>query len=144
MRCVVEWKEVSSRLMWDRVKIEKESWVFILAYGPGSERSEEIEEFWNELSECVGSFGRNESVAVLEDLNARVRNEVNEGIVGRHGVQGRNESGELLLEMCAEQELVVGNSWFKKNDVYKFTWLRMAERRVLDKALMNYVLDIKV
>ena len=42
--------------------------------------------------------------------------------------------------MCAEQELVVGNSWFKKNDVYKYTWLRMAEERVVDKALMDYML----
>ena len=34
--------------------------MFISAYGPGIERSEdEIEEFWSELSECVGSFGRN-------------------------------------------------------------------------------------
>ena len=53
---------------------------------------------------------------------------------------GRNESGERLLEMCAEQELVVGNSWFKKNDVYKYMWLRMAEGRVVDKPLMDYVL----
>ena len=46
MRCVVEWKEVSSRLMWVRVKLERESWVFISAYGPGSEKSEvEIEKF---------------------------------------------------------------------------------------------------
>ena len=45
---------MSSRLMWDRVKIERESWVFISAYGPGSERSEvAIEEFWSELRECV-------------------------------------------------------------------------------------------
>ena len=74
-RCIIEWKEVSSRLMWVRVKIERESWVFISAYGPGSEKSEEeIEEFWNELSECVGSFGRNESVVVLGDLNVRVGN----------------------------------------------------------------------
>ena len=71
MRCVIEWKEVLSRLMWDRGKIETESWEFISAYGPSSEKSEEeIEEFWNELSECVGSFGRNESVVVLGDLNA--------------------------------------------------------------------------
>ena len=63
-----------------------------------------------------------------------------EGIVGRHGVTGRNKSGERLLEMCAEQELVVGNSWLKKNNVYKYTWLRMVERRVVDKALMDYVL----
>ena len=41
MRCVVEWKEVPSRLMWVRVKIERESWAFILAYGRRSEKSEE-------------------------------------------------------------------------------------------------------
>ena len=36
MRCLVEWKEVSSRLIWARVKIERESWVFMSADGPGS------------------------------------------------------------------------------------------------------------
>ena len=46
--------------------------MFISAYGPGSEKSEAIEEFWNELSQCVGSFGRNVSMVVLGDLNARV------------------------------------------------------------------------
>ena len=46
--------------------------------------------------------------------NARVGNEVTEGIVGQYGVPGRNENGERLLEMCAKQELVVDNSWFKK------------------------------
>ena len=29
MRCVVEWKEVSSRLVWVRVKIERELGVYI-------------------------------------------------------------------------------------------------------------------
>ena len=53
--------------------------MFISAYGPGSEKSEEeIEELWNELRECVGSFGRNVSVVVLGDLNARVGNEVSD------------------------------------------------------------------
>ena len=61
--------------MWVRVKIERASWAFTSAYGPGSETSEEeIEEFYCELSECFGSFGRNESVVVLGDLNARVEN----------------------------------------------------------------------
>ena len=84
--------------------------MFISAHGPGSKKSdEEIEEFLNQLSECVGSFGRNQSV-VLGDMTARVGNEVIEGIIGWHGVPGRTESGEQLLNMCAEQKLVVGNS----------------------------------
>ena len=79
-------------------------------------------------------------MVVFGDLNARVGNEVIGGIVGQHGVPGKNESDERLLEMCAEQELVVGNNWFKKNYVNKYTWLRMVEGRVVDKALMDYVL----
>ena len=49
-------------------------------------------------------------------------------------------ANERLLEMCAEQELVVGNSLFKKKDVYKYRWLRMAKGSVVDKALMDYLL----
>ena len=41
LRYVVEWKEVSSKLMWVRVKIERESWVFISKCGPISGKSEE-------------------------------------------------------------------------------------------------------
>ena len=74
---------MSSRLIWVRVKIERESWVFISAYGPGSKRSEEeIEEFWSKLNECDGRFGKNESVVVLGDLNARVGNVAIDRIVG--------------------------------------------------------------
>ena len=42
------------RLLWVRVKIERESWMIISAYGPRSERSgEEREEFWSALSYSV-------------------------------------------------------------------------------------------
>ena len=41
-------------------------------------------------------------------------------------MSGRYENGERLLEICAEQELKLGNSWFKKKVVYKYTGLRMA------------------
>ena len=36
-------------------------------------------------------------MVVRGDLNARVGNEVIEGIVGQHGVPGRNESGKRLV-----------------------------------------------
>ena len=42
LKCVVEWKELSSRLMWVRVEIERDSWVFKSAHGPGSEKNEEM------------------------------------------------------------------------------------------------------
>ena len=43
---VVEWKELSTRLMWVRVRFGRECWAFVSAYGPGMERrDEEREEF---------------------------------------------------------------------------------------------------
>ena len=141
---VVEWKEVSARLMWVRVRMGRECWAFVSAYGPGCERSEEErDEFWNELTRCVDGLSTRNYVVVLGDLNARVGDGELEGVVGKYGVPGENESGERLLDMCVEQELVIGNSLFKKKWINKYTWIRMANGRVIERALMDYVLITK-
>ena len=71
---------------------------------------------------------------------ARVGNDVIEGIVGLFGVIGGYECDERLLELCAEQKLVISNSLFRKKDVYKYTWVRMVEGRVVKRPLIYYVL----
>lgn len=48
---VVKWK-VSSWLMRLRVKIQRDSYEFTSANGPGSEKSEQIK-IWNGLNDCV-------------------------------------------------------------------------------------------
>ena len=141
---VVEWKEVSSRLMWVRVRMGRECWAFVSAYGPGCERSEEErDEFWNYLTRCVDGLSTRNYVVVLGGLNTRVGDGEVEGVVGKYGVPGENESGERLLDMCVEQELVIGNSFFKKKGINKYTWIRVANGRVIERALMDYVLITK-
>ncbi|XP_076031278.1 uncharacterized protein LOC143019503 [Oratosquilla oratoria] len=137
---VVEWKEVSSRIMWMKVKLGKEMWVFVSAYVPGSEKSmEEREAFWIDLNECIEGLGRNVNVIVLGDLNARVGNGPIDGVVGKCGVPGKNRSGELMVEMCLERELMITNTVFRKKVKHKYTWERVVEGRVVDRALMDYV-----
>ena len=138
---VVEWKEVSSRLMWVRVRMGKECWAFVSAYGPGTEKSLEVRNgFWYDLTRCVEGLSRRNYVVVLGDLNARVGDSVVEGVVGKFGVPVRNESGEKLLEMCVEREMTIGNTMFRKKRINKYTWIRVAHGRVEEKALMDYVL----
>ena len=43
-------------------------------------------------------------------------------------------SGERLLDMCVEQELVIGNSFFKKKGLNKYTWIRVVNGRVIERA----------
>ena len=141
---VVGWKEVPSRLMWVRVRMARECWAFVSAYGPGCERSEgERDEFWNELTRCVDGLSTRNCVVVLGDLNARVDDGEVEGVVGKYGVPGENESSERLFDMCVEQELIIGNSFFKKKGINKYTWIRVANGRVIERALMDYVLITK-
>ena len=88
--CVREWKEVSSRLMYVRMKVGMDKYVIVGAYGPGSERKkEERENFWSDLGELVGSFERDEIVCVLGDLNARVGDHKVQGVIGEYGVSGQ-------------------------------------------------------
>ena len=141
---VVEWKEVSSRLMWVRVRMGSECCAFVSAYGPGCERSEEVrDEFWNELTRCVDGLSTRNSVVVLGDLSARVGDGELEGVVGKYGVSSENASGERLLDMYVEQELAIGNSFFKKKEINKYTWIRVANGRVIERASMDYVLITK-
>ena len=46
--------------------------------------------------------------------------------------------------MCVEQELAVGNSFFKKKRINEYTWIRVANGRVIARALMDYVLITKI
>ena len=141
---VVEWKEVSSRLMWVRGRMGRECWAFVSAHGQGCERSEEErDEFWNELTRCVDGLSTRNYVVVLGDLDARVGDGEVEGVVEKYGVPGENESGERLLDMCVEQQLAIGNSFFKKKGIIKYTWIRVANGRVIEGALTGYVLITK-
>ena len=45
--------------------------------------------------------------------------------------------------MCVEQELAIGNSFFRKKVINKYTWIRVANGRVIERALMDYVLITK-
>jgi len=128
-------------LMWVKAKWGCEVWVFISAYGPGSEKSEdERVRFWNRLSDCVRDVKARANVVVLGDLNARVGKDEIENVIGLHGVPGVNESGEHLVGLCMEHELMIGNTCFRKKDINKYTWVRVSNGRVIDRALMDYVI----
>jgi endonuclease/exonuclease/phosphatase family metal-dependent hydrolase len=136
--CMMEHKEVSSRMMWVKLKVGGIKLVVVSAYGPGSERGDEEREYiWTELNECIEGFGANVRVVVLGDLNARIGNQEVDGICGKHGVEGVNESVIQLLEMYAEINMVVDNTWFRKKKINKYTWVR---DNGSNRALMDYVL----
>ena len=78
--------------------------------------------------------------ARVGDLNARVGDGEVKGVIEKYEVPGENER---LLDVCVEQELVIGNSFFNKKGINNYTWIRVAKERVIEIALMDYVLITK-
>ena len=94
---------------------------------------------WFELGELVGSFESDEIVCVLGDLNARVGDGKVQGVIGDYGVHGMNESGEWMVDLCMQYEMAVCNTFFKKRDVHKYTWVRKVRGEIVESALMDYM-----
>ena len=125
---VIEYKCLESRIMWVKLKLDGESVVVVSVYAPGMEKKEdERERFWERFSECVAGFGSNERVIVLGDMNAKVGDRERDEIVGKFGVSGMNENGVCQLKLCNEKGLIVGNTWFEKKLIHKYSW----EKRVV-------------
>ena len=76
----------------------------------------------------------------MGDLNAKIGDRERGDLVGKFGVPGVNENGECLLELCEERRLSVGNTWFEKKLINKYTWQREngEDRSLLDVILVQY------
>jgi len=109
----------------------------VSVYGPGSERSrEERLGFWECLERVLLSFGVDQKVCVMGDMNAKVGDREVRGVVGGCGVEGRNENGESLIELCLGRGLKVMNTYFRKRNANKVTWMSEING---EGALIDYI-----
>ena len=109
--------------------------------------------FYEQLQATLREVHRQDKLIVMGDLNARVgRNvEVWGGVIGRQGEVVENGNGKRLLQFCAENELVVTNTWFQHKDIHKFTWecRGKSQRSIIDyflvrKEMKGQIRDVKV
>src|ERR1700755_3177614 len=150
--CVKARGRMGARIVWVRLRLRREYWVFICAYAPVVGANErERERFWESLSECVGSFDGRDHVCLLGDLNARVGVRRVNRVIGPFGVDGENENGIEMVGMCAARGLMIGNTWFENKENHKYTWVSdvNGERGLLDFVCVSWewrsrLLDVNV
>ncbi len=59
----------------------------------------------------------------------RVGNTEIVGVIGKYGVEGVNENGQYLVDICAERGLFFSNTFFQHKMIHRYTWARGDERR---------------
>ena len=60
---------------------------------------------------------------MLGDINAKTGDREVRDVMGKFGLEGRNENGDCLIELCRERGLKIMNTWFRKRNINKITWV---------------------
>ena len=146
----IEVRRVSARIISIDIVVNKKMVTVISVYAPQSGRSEEEnEKFYEDLTAEVQS--RHGICFVLGDFNGHVgRSSLGyDGIHGGFGWGERNRDGEKILEFADSLDMVVGNTFFKKDDEKLITYksgncATVIDYAVVQKEVMKKVKDIKV
>ena len=147
---VMEVKRVSARILVVEIAINGKVLSVISVYGPQSGMSEdEKDQFYDELSAEVQM--RNGECLVLGDFNGHVGSQADgfNGVHGGYGWGSRNREGERVLEFADSFDMVVGNTYFKKEDEKLITFKSGTNATTIDyvlvkKKALSAVKDVKV
>ena len=147
---VMEVRRVFPRIISVDIVVNKKVVTVISVYAPQSGRSEEEKEkFHEDLTAEVQS--RHGICFVLVDFDGHVgRSSLGyDGIHGGFGRGERNRDGERILEFADSLDMVVGNTFFKKDDEKLFTYksgncATVIDYAVVQKEVIKKGRDIKV
>ena len=84
-------------------------------YAPTQDHDgEEIEKYYQEIHNGFKYAKWDEVICITGYFNTKVGDEWYQNIVGMHGLGRRKEMGELLIQFCHENKLIIANTWFKQ------------------------------
>ncbi|ESN96780.1 hypothetical protein HELRODRAFT_68256 [Helobdella robusta] len=70
---VLDIKKINSRLMWIKLRIEKQTMIIFSAYAPQTGESEEMKnDFWAAFSDTISTIPKSKTIFIGGDLNGHV------------------------------------------------------------------------
>ncbi|XP_073670704.1 uncharacterized protein [Paramisgurnus dabryanus] len=124
-RSLKEWEPISERIIMARFTSRCQDTTIIQAYAPTNDASEADKElFYEQLQATMAKRKKRDTTILMGDMNAKVgsADSGNERVMGRHGVGTMNHNGELFVDFCAMNDLVIGGTLFPHKESHKVTW----------------------
>ena len=116
---------VSDRIIIIRMVIGSVVFVFVSVYALQANLSESVkDQFYYALQSTIARVSSSEQLIISRDWNGHIGSHSTafEDVHGGQNLGKRNHEGERLLEFAVANELVVGNSWFKKKFEHLVTY----------------------
>lgn len=123
-RCLMEWEPVSERILVARFHSRCQNLTIIQVYAPTEQANPETkEDFYDALQQAVNNASRRDIIMIMGDLNAKVGGKsTNSNVMGNEGIGEQNKNGEMLVDFCATNGLVIGGTLFPHRNIHKTTW----------------------
>ena len=99
--------------------------------------------FYEQLHSTLASAPSRDMTLILGDFNACVGSRTSQwqSVIGPYGPDEVNTNGEGLLDFCANNNLIVSNSWFQHKPIHQLTWYKNGDRsqpgHMIDLVLIN-------
>ena len=88
----------------------------IQAYAPSSNAEEaKVEWFYEDLQDLLELTPPKDVFFSIGDWNAKVGSQETPGVTGKFGLGVWNEAGQMLIEFCQENTLVIANTLFQQH-----------------------------
>ena len=95
----------------------------IQAYAPTSNAEEaEIEWFYEDLQGLLELTPKKDVLFIIGDWNAKVGSQETPGVTGKFGLGVQNEAGQMFIEFCQENALVIANTLVQQHKRRLYTW----------------------
>lgn len=131
---------ISDRVISIRLNIKPKPLVIIQVYAPTEDSTdEEIENFYEQISEALKATKHGDIVIVLGDFNAKISQDNRSSAAGKYCLGKGNARGDRLLEFADKHSFKICNTWFKNHKRRLYTWLSPGGkyRNQIDFILIN-------
>ena len=125
-RALLSWEPMSPRILTARFNSKGRKVTIIQCYAPTNVAvTEEKDDFYQQVQAAIDKTPKRDMKILMGDLNAKVGadNTNSELIMGRHGTGAMNENGELFIDLCTFNDLVIGGTLFPHKTIHKTTWV---------------------
>ena len=95
----------------------------IQVYAPTSNTEEaEVEQFYEDLQDLLELTPKKDVLFIIGDWHAEIGNQETPGVTGKFGLGIQNDAGQILIEFCQENTLVIANTLFQQHNKRLYTW----------------------
>ena len=119
------WEPLSPRILTARFNSKGRKVTIIQCYAPTNVPAiKEKDDFYQRIQIALDKTPKRNMKILMGDTNAKVGadNKNSEHIMGRHGIGVQNKNGELFVEFCTFNDLVIGGTLFPHKTTHKTTW----------------------